>query len=200
MCFGSAHAQYTYLGSWNSQGVPNYLEGTDDTISRDLLEDVNASLPERRPVPTYNAHYLDDTNDLDLELTQQADVWITFVHEGAGWKNALAFYTYDLASPPATSNDISDLTLIFPNFSYQYGGGGLTSGNKVHLGTFDANTGIGFALITRGWNRGSQTVANNYYTVYSNPDFNPETDPTLRQHCVSLKDNTRDLVLIGSGS
>ncbi len=190
-------AQYSYLGSWNSSGVPNYLELTDDDIDLQLLEDINLSLPERKPVPTYHPEYLTDVNDLDILLSEDADVFVTFVHEGAGWKNSLAFYTYDQNDPPETVGEIGTLTLVFPNFSYQGGGGGMHSGNKVLLGSFTAGTGIGFALITRGWNGGSQTVQNNYYTVYSNPDFNPESSPSLRQHAVTLSDASREQILIG---
>jgi LruC domain-containing protein len=182
------------LGSWNGSGVPNYLEPDRDTISAALLEDINASLPEYNSVPDAHPAYLAD-GGTDLSLADSAEVWVTFVHEGAGWRNALAFYTYDLSNPPQTAGEITNLTLVFPNVSYRGSGGGLRSGDKVSLGLFPANTGIGWALVSNGWNGSS--VGNGQYLIYSDPRFNPEPDSTLRQHNVLLNDAERGLVLLG---
>ena len=183
-----------FMGSYNSLGVPSYLEMPNSVVSAALLQDVNATLPERQPVPTYHPNYLAIGNQTDLIITQPSDVWITFVHEGAGYRNTLGFYTYNLSSPPTSVNNISVVKIIFPNLSFTGSGGGLSSGNKVKLGTFPANTGIGWVLIADGF-KGS-TISGNW-TFYSNPAFNPETNPTLRQHNVILSDPGRDLVLIG---
>ncbi len=119
------------MGTYNNQGVPNYLEPVNDPITQDFLNDINASLPEMRPVPQYNPEYLDATNQTSVTILQESDVWLTFVHEGAGYKNVLGFYTYDANNPPASVNDITQISVIFPNVSYYGSGGGLISGNKV---------------------------------------------------------------------
>jgi len=189
----SAGVPLAYLGTFNSQGVPNYLMPQNDPISQSFLNDVNASLPEYRPVPTYNPEYLDAGNQTTLSLVQESDVWVTFVHEGAGYRNVLGFYTYDANNPPATVNNISAITIIFPNVSFVGSGGGLVSGNKVHLGTFPPNTKIGWAVLQNAFNG---TINPNATTFYSDKWLNPEVNPNLKQHTVQLLDPGRDIVLL----
>lgn len=191
----SSNTNIVYMGTFNSQGVPSYLEPVNDPISASFLSDINATLPEYQPVPTYHPQYLATSNETDLIITQASDVWITFIHEGAGYKNVLGFYTYDLSNPPATAAQIAEIKIIFPNVSFYNSGGGLYSGNKVKIGTFPANTGIGWVLIANGFNNGA--VGNGNWKLYSNPDFNPEANVNLRQHNVVLSDPGRDIVIIG---
>jgi len=119
------------------------------------------------------------------------------VHEGAGYKNVLGFYTYDTGQTPDTPEDIEEITVIYPNASYDGFGGGLFSGNKVHIGQFNAGTTISFALMANGWVNGEVTDGN--WIVYSNPNLNPESDPELRQHVILLNDNSRNLLVLGFG-
>lgn len=191
----SAGVPLNFLGTFNNQGVPNYLEPVNDPISADLLDDVNASLPERRPVPDYNPEYLDSDNQTSLTITQESDVWLTFVHEGAGNTNTLGFYTYDVNNPPASVNDISAITVIYPNVSFAGSGGGLVSGNKVLLGRFPADTKIGWALLQNGFSGGN--VNPNALTFFSDSWLNPESNSTQKQHTVMLLDPGRDIVLMG---
>ncbi len=187
-------APLVYMGTYNSLGVPNYLEPVNDPISQEFLNDVNASLPEKRPVPDYNPEYLDVDNQTSITILQESDVWITFVHEGAGYKNVLGFYTYDANSPPSTVNDISQISVIFPNISFQGSGGGLISGNKVYIGRYQANTKIGWAMLQNAYNG---TVNPNATTFYSDSWLNPEANANLKQHNVQLFDPGRGLVIMG---
>ena len=41
---------YSYLGEWDGNGVPKYLEVIRDVITYDLLDDINTSLPEKQPL------------------------------------------------------------------------------------------------------------------------------------------------------
>ncbi len=186
---------YNYLGEFDSDGVPEYLEPQPDEISADFLTDVNNSLPERAPVPDANPEYLADGNETDIILVEEADVWVTFVHEGAGYRNVLGYYTYDNSNPPATADDIADLNIIFPNTSFTGSGGGLTSGDKVNIGRYPAGTGIGWFIVANGWN--GSAVGDGLNIFYSNPVFNPESSESLKQHNVLLKDVGRNLVLMG---
>ncbi|MEA3443502.1 MAG: LruC domain-containing protein, partial [Bacteroidota bacterium] len=128
---------------------------------------------------------------------EMAEVWVTFVHEGAGWTNALGYYTYTEGNAPATVLDITDLTLIFPNTSFAGSGGGLYAGDKVYLGTFAANTVIEWFQVAQGWNNTQDTVGHGVYTHYSQAHLNIESDPGLRQHNILLYDATRELILLG---
>jgi LruC domain-containing protein len=189
------NASYNYLCSYSSSGVPSCLIFPRDVISAAMLTDINAALPERAPVPQYHPEYLANSNQTDISLLEAADVWVTFVHEGAGNKNTLAFYTYDMNNPPTSKTQISVITIALPNSSYYNSGGGLYSGDKVYLGQFPANTGIGWVLLAAGYT-GSQ-VNTNATHFYSNESFNPETDVTKKQHNVILYDAERQVYLIG---
>lgn len=174
------------LGTWNSNGFPNYLTMPNDYVDPGLLSRINASLPETKPVPTYNPEYLTST-DKSLQLKEEADVWVTFVHEGAGYKNTLGFYVYDKASPPQTINDIKKVKIIFPNVSFAGSGGELQSGNKVYIGRFQANHAIGWVLFANAFSGG--TVGNGNWAVYSNQILNNYIiDPVKRQQNVQLND------------
>lgn len=181
-----------YLGNYNGIGVPEYLVENDE-ITQDFLDDINATLPETEELFNSHPEYLDPNNKLNVELNEMAEVWVTFVHEGAGFKNVLGFYTYDLDNPPQSPAEIGEVTTIFPNISYAGSGGGLYSGNKVRLGVFEENTGIGFALFANGWN-GEVTEGENIF--YSNPEFNFETDPELKQHTVLIQDVLRERFIL----
>lgn len=184
-----------YLGNFNSIGVPEYLLENDE-ISQDFLDDINATLPEGDELFNTHPEYLDPSNKLNIELNEKADVWVTFVHEGAGFKNVLGFYTYDLDNPPTSPSEIEEVTVIFPNISYAGSGGGLYAGNKVKLGIFEANTGIGFTIFSNGWNQSSSQVTEGESIFYSNPSFNKEADPDIRQHTVLIQDVYRERFIL----
>jgi len=186
-----------YIGTFNSNGLPDYLEAEGDAIDADLLNDINSALPESMPVPEYHPEYLMGVNEHNLVILDDADVWITFVSEGAGYKNVLAYYTYDRDFPPQSPEDISDCYVIFPNASLQGSGGQLYPGDKVYLGTFPGNTVIGWMVMRDGWNGSSQQATEGLGLLYSNIQLNPEEDMDDKQHCVLLFDEERDLFLIG---
>ncbi|AWW00472.1 DUF4114 domain-containing protein [Arcticibacterium luteifluviistationis] len=187
---------YSYMGTYNSNGVPNYLT-TSDVVSQAFLNKVDASLPESYPVPFYNSHYIATGTESNIVLIDSADIWITFVAEGAGYKNALGYYTFDASNPSATAPAAEDINIIFPNVSRLYSGGGLLPGNKVHLGSFAAGTGIGWVLIANGWDSGKQLVENKQWTVYSNPAYNPEAVQSLKYHNVQLIDEETERIVLG---
>lgn len=200
-----ASGEYT-LGTWNSYGVPDYLEPVNDPISNDFLDDMNASLPERIPLPESHPQYLANDDDASLVLLKNCEAWVTFVHEGAGWHNSLGYYTYSTNNPPSSVNDIEDLTIIFPDVSHY--SSGLTPGNKVQLkyydpstneftSTFPAGLSIGWFLVAQGWSSSSQTVTNGKYTHYSNVNLNVESDSELKKHNVLLYDEQRSILLLG---
>ncbi len=185
---------YTYRPEgYNSVGRPKYLVTPQDPISQKLLNDINASLPEGKKLTVSHPEYVKATNEGDVLLKEQADVWITFVSEGAGYTNSIGYYTYNSSTPPTSASQISAHRIIFPNASLPGSGGALQSGDKVLLGRFPAGTGIGWFIVANGWN-GSIVSGQTIY--YSEPAFNPETDATKRQHTVLLKNSTNSLFLL----
>ncbi|WP_274971808.1 DUF4114 domain-containing protein, partial [Zunongwangia profunda] len=184
---------YQFLGTYDSQGVPDYLEGRDD-ISTETMKMIMDALPEGYPVPDYNPHYITAGYDTDLILDKDAAVWVTFVKEGAGYKNVLGFYTYDINAPKVKKPLPEDITIIFPNVSEGGSGGGLRAGYKVRIGDFKAGTGIGWVLLANGW-KGYVTAGQ--WQLFSNPDYNPEADPELRNHNVLLADPENERFILG---
>jgi len=197
---------YYVLGTWSNGGTPAYLEATNDVITSAFLKDVNGALPESSPVPTYHPEYLASANDMNLKVNANCELSVTFVSEGAGWTNALGYYTYPTNNPPASVNDIKDRTIIYPNISFE--NNVLKSGNKVKLyyldkttnkytATFPAGVTVGWFLVAQGWASDSHTVKNTYRTHYSDTRFNAEANDNLKKHNVILKDAARSLLLMG---
>ncbi len=185
-----------YMGTWNLSGVPNYLEPTRDYISGSFLSRINYSLPERRSVPAFHPEYIAANAESNVEITQQADIWLTFVHEGAGFRNSVGFYKYHKNNPPASTNDISAITIVFPNLSYQNSGGGLVSGDKVNIGPCGPDTMIGFVLLSNSYDINTQWVGNGYNQYYSNSNLNPEGNALKRSHNVMLWDSIEQKMII----
>lgn len=197
------------LGSWNSSGFPNYLTSAKDIISNDFLNDVNATLPENSKLQNSHPEYFNSVDDGSIILIKDAEVWVTFVHEGAGYKNTLGYYTHPTNTPPASKQSIRDATIIFPNVSYSGSGGMLASGNKVQLlylnpqtntytNIFPAGTTVAWWFRSNGFGNGTLTsLSAGYNTFYSDVRFNPESNPALRKHNVLLRDDKRQLLLIG---
>jgi len=199
---------YYVLGSWNSQGKPSYLWQPNDVITNELLSDINASLPEQIKLTVSHPEYLATDDEGSIELIEDAEVWVTFVHEGAGYKNALGYYTHMNDLPPASALAITDKTIIFPNVSYSGSGGSLVSGNKIQLLylnpitnnysiVFPAGTTVAWFFIANSYNGTTNSIGKGNGTLYSDKRFNPETNLDKKKHNVILKDNARKLLLIG---
>lgn len=180
------------LGTWNSNGVPNYLT-TSDTVSSAFLTRVMSALPETKSVPTFKPQYLNNILPV-IEVTQTADIWITFVHEGATYKNVLFYYKYHKNNPPTVATDIDSLYTVFPNSSFSGSGGGLTAGNRVLLGRFGKDTIIGFALAANGFNNSAQ-ITPGLAIWYSHKAFNNESS-FYRDHALMLYDSATQRYLI----
>lgn len=188
----SQNQTYHYLAPIGTQGVPTNV--TYETVPQTLIDNINASFPEGYPVPVYNPQYIADGIATDIHLQDSADIWVTFVKEGAGYKNVLGFYTY-VGSPMVSAP--SDVTIIFPNVSAEGSGGGLNTGAKVHLGSFPTGTKIGWILLANAYNSNTNNVGNGLWKLYSNPDYNPEPLATQRKHNVMLLDEASGVIALG---
>jgi len=183
------------MGTWNSQGLPAYLTSpTPDVIEPRFLNDIQLSLPEYQSVPRNRPEYLQSSAPTTLTVNELADVWITFIYEGAGWRNTLGFYTFDRANPPTSVSQIRNPTILFPNVSRSGSGGALLPGHKIKVGRFPAGTNIGFFLIADAFVNGQLT--NGRYIHYSHEALNVEPEANLRRHVVVLDDSRSDRLLL----
>jgi len=190
----SGNSKVVPLASYNAQGVPSNLVTPNDVIDAPMIADINATLPEQQALPNSHPQYFLETNNPDVLITQPSNVWVTFVHEGAGYKNVLGFYKYNVENPPVNANDIDTIFVAFPNVSFSGSGGGLVSGNKVKIGTFGPGTGIGWVLIANGFGNGMINNGNGMY--YSNKAANPENNPSLKKHTILCNDIGRERYLL----
>lgn len=184
---------YQTLGTFNSLGEPDYLLAKD-SISSALLSFIKSTLPDGKDLRTTNPGLLNSTATADIAITQPSDVFVTFVSQGGGYTNSIAFYTYPTNQPPVSANDIQIITYIFPN------SGNLTplvAGDKVKIGRFDVGTSIGFVLLQKAWNTDTHKLNNDVVHFCSNDLLNPEVDPALKKHAVLINYTPENKILIG---
>ena len=190
--------KYTYVTTYSTGstgGVPDVM--TFDVLQPSFLERIDDALPEKQPVPEYNPEYLSSSNDIDLILIEDCEVWVTFITEGAGYKNGLGYYTYNTAAGyPASAEDLSFHKIIFPNASLSGSGGGLTAGDKVYLGSFTSGTSLGWFISRNAWRDPYTEVDISRTRLYSYPAYNPEAEP-YNQHNVLLWDAVAEKLILG---
>ncbi|MEN0003872.1 MAG: DUF4114 domain-containing protein [Bacteroidota bacterium] len=162
------------LTTFDNQGVPDNL-ASDQVVCATLLPQIfSTALPEGQNALQAHPEYFENTVLRELYIQEEAEVLLTFLHEGAGYRNTLGYYYYDADAPPSSVEELGKI-VIFPNASASGSGGNLNPGNTMQLlGSFDANTVIGFFLIANGWQGGSITNGNDIqYTI---PTFNQHED------------------------
>lgn len=169
-------------------GKPDALTYNRDEYSAEFFQRINNALPERE----LNEAFITDDAGSTIHLTEEAEVFITFIHEGAGYRNSFGYFVFDPENPPASPSEVSEI-IVFPNLSYPH----MTNGHRLSIGTFPADTHIGFFIAANGfwWDTGVKPFATPYY--YSLQALNPEADPALRQHTVTLYDEEVSEVIIG---
>jgi len=138
--------------------LPGFALAADDltasrtmiTLEDGLLDDMNAALPERQVA---NQEFLDLSYDPNIQLQNDSQIGVTFLLEGAGYKNSLGYFTFENDTFTGASfsdfdtdgsgnvgiqelNSVSGINagMIFENSSAQGSGGVLQAGDTVVLG------------------------------------------------------------------
>ena len=173
------------------EGVPPNVIPTKPCAT--LYSHIMSLFPEmHNNLQTYDKIFFsNDTISKRLVLTKASEVYVTFIGEGAGWKNTLGYYTYNESSPPTTSTDVTQHILI-PNISGTGSGGGLDAGDMVQVGTgkFPAGTVISFYLVSIGFDSG--ITGSGRYTLFSDPWLNKNN---YQQHLLFVEKNCGDIVM-----
>lgn len=181
--------KFSYLGSYDIYGRPTNLLTpdffSDPLLFGDLLYYINAALPEGLDLRKTNPQFLASDNASNIVLTKDAEVFVTFLSEGAGFRNSIGFYSYPTNSPPKSLADIKQINFIFPNASFLGSNGSMLPGDKISLGKFSAGTTVAFVLYSNGWNGSQVDVTSPAY--FTDAFLNPEKDPSLQKHSVLLK-------------
>lgn len=183
--------------SIDDNGVPNNIIKDFEEISIEFLKRIDSSLPERKPVPEFHPQFITDGINTNIELNEEADVWITFLHEGAGYKNTMGFFTYPTNNPPLSPDEIDELFIVFPNMSLKNSGGGLEAGDTVHLGRYSAGTSIGYFIMANSWDPSKKKNYDGLNTFYSVLSFNTNESADFKHHNVLIWDEEQQKVVIG---
>lgn len=175
-------------GYTQNTGKPDALIYSRNEYSSEFFSRINNALPEAR----INEAFITDDSGSTITLSEEAEVFITFIHEGAGYKNSFGYFVFDPDNPPTSHEEVSEV-IVFPNLSYPH----LVNGHRLSIGTFPAGTSIGFFIAANGYwyYTGVKPFKVPYY--YSLQGLNPEQDPALRQHTVLLYDEEVSEVIIG---
>jgi LruC domain-containing protein len=163
-------------------------------VTSKILKEINVSLPKNKSVPTHNPQYIQHGVSHELDITDSAEVWITFIHENTNNNNSVGYFVYPTGSTPSSSSHLNK-KMIFPNSSYKNSGGNLKTGTRVLLGSFSAGQTIGFYIISDGWD--GNNVDESKQTYYSISDLNPESSDEKRKHLVLLKSSNNDHLILG---
>jgi LruC domain-containing protein len=186
---------YAFMGSYDADGKPGYLESGIDPISASFLANINATLPEKKDIRVHHPDLINSNAEVNVNIVALTDIWVTFVSEGAGYRNTFAYFTYPTNNPPTSASQIDSLHIIFPNASLINSGGTLVPGNKVKIGRFNSGTSIGFAVIADGWDGTKVSIYRSIF--YSLDNLNPETDASLKRHSILVWDDAQSLFLVG---
>ena len=161
--------EYKTITTYNDRGKPDGLEEDKEVCSTLLPNIYQNVLPERENAMELHPEFFEHPVK-NLTVTEETELYLTFIDEGAGFKNVLGYYTYQEGNVP-TSEDQLDKIVIFPNASAQGSGGELVRGNTMRLlGTFEPGTVIGFFVIANGWRNGQ--ITDGLYSQHTNIDFN----------------------------
>lgn len=186
----------------DADGLEDSVEGGFDSfehvsVSAEILNAVATGLPESKAV---NASFLNPAYPTDLTLTEDAAVQVTFLNEGAGYRNSLGYYIYQAGAFDSHTKasidtdgsgvvsleevlavDTVEIGWVFPNASKAGGGGSLLAGDAVSLGNgrvFTRGTTVGFFLVQNAWLGGSirqpDASGTRPQTLYTTDFLNPE--------------------------
>ncbi|MCF7912407.1 MAG: LruC domain-containing protein [Candidatus Cloacimonetes bacterium] len=181
--------------TYDSYGAPNPNSYDMYPVTPEMLLNVDTSLPESVSLPNSHPQYLEDGITTNFIISDSSDVWVTFITEGAGYMNALGFYTYDQAEGAPENPEELEHILLFPNASLWGSGGRLNSGMQLYIGRFGAGTVMGWFLVQNGWIYGTN-VSETAERFYSDRQYNPEPEE-YNQHQVLLYDAESELFLLG---
>src|SRR5688572_15819221 len=129
-----------------------------------------------------------DTIQKAVVLTKESHVYVTYISEGAGYRNTFGWYAWDESNPPTSASQLQ-LNVLFPDVSNVV----LHTGDRLLLQEqpFPAGTVIGFFLIVGGWTE-EGTIDYSKQTIYTDYGFNPSQ---AQLHILFEEQTCGDMVL-----
>ncbi|MBV1883307.1 MAG: LruC domain-containing protein [Pseudomonadales bacterium] len=203
----SGAIEFSYLNGseingYTAKGTPTNIMDRSDEMPLDVLNNIYSMLPESQYVdPSYIDASLASNIVVDSDFDGYVTVQITFLNEGAGYRNTFGYFIYDYSNPPTTIDQIDEHVIVFPNAS-KPSQGELVQGDSVDLYVeLLAGEALGFFVIPNGWGwSGSYGYVSSMgpwgQAFYSLPVLNPESGD-LRQHNVVFYDTENELFIVG---
>ena len=157
------------------------------SVSDAILETFLYALPENSNAATAHPEYF-PTNDPEIYISEDAEAFVTFYAEGAGYRNTLGYYTYDGDTGrtiPQSRDELKDHgVIIFPNSSKLHSGGMLTYGQTVSLGELSEGTKVIFFIVSNGWKGYGIRNTNWIFSTYSplNLEYDANSTKTVPDH------------------
>jgi hypothetical protein len=191
-----------YTDGFNTDGAPKNLVNILGRLDDQLLVDFYGMVPEGVQVGSslLTESFTNISVKDDLSIGSVVTVKVTFLNEGAGYKNSLGYFIYQTSNPPTNIEDIEHI-IIMPNTSKTNSGGSLDSGDQLDLLIeMTAGQSIGFFINSNGWdsNRGKQKSSFSFeQPFYTLDNLNPSVGLGQRYHVIF--NDTRSNTESGSG-
>ncbi|MCC5928272.1 MAG: DUF4114 domain-containing protein [Cyclobacteriaceae bacterium] len=182
-----------YLSDFDTNGRPLNIIG-QNIITDSIKDYIMNVIPEGVSLPANRPELLSEDLQFNTILTDSAEVFLTFVLQSAGWINSLGFYTFDVQNPPQSIEEIDSLIIIFPKIQQ---GNAIFPGDKVSLGRFGPQTGLGYFLVAEGWNEATGTVCPDKHLIFTDKRFNTFSPVGFRQHTVLLGFAEENALIVG---
>jgi len=158
----------------------NLFPVTEVSVGASIINKANNLFPEgTSPDPMVLAT---NTGGM-LDLAVKSVIKITFVHEGAGYRNQMGYWT------ASADDDILSETTVFRDLSF-YSPGCHETGDQVTVGPFDAGTRVGFFICGNCFNR-----YRSHMKFYSTATGKNNRDG--KRHVGLIFDQPSDNILIG---
>jgi hypothetical protein len=124
-----------------------------------------------------------------IVLTEDAEIFVTFIGEGAGKSNTLGWYSYSQTEQPHVDPSFKE-QIVFPLISNAV----LETGDtrQISIGKFQAGTVISFFLVVGGWDKINGGVDFRKNILYTDPELNKAG---LRQNIMFQEKRCNDIVL-----
>ena len=201
---------YIYLYEYDNNGYPKSNDVlTSTVITNELNVEISNIFEESVKILDKHPDWAKKSN---IETIDNCEVEVVFIKEGAGYRNGLGYYVYDLLNEPKSFSEIDEIKIIFPNASLNGSGGKMNEGDTLKIPyevletqkingkdyatsvnyIFPKDKGVGFVCFSNGW-KGSY-LRTNTSMLSSNPELNPETTMLKRNHFInynSISDNSK---------
>lgn len=193
------------LGYWNKDGLPYYAVGVTTQyypfilVCTDLPDGLMNRIENVLLPGTDNSAYAKPSDQVNLHITSDARLTLTFVAELAAWRNAIGYYYYDSKNPPRTESEFDMVRkyIAFPNCSMWSNDSGLIGnympplfpGAQLEMTYYDKQgnaskvfpkgTTVGWFILPDGFEvdnsgNGTLNVSGSKHAIrYSDCEFNP---------------------------